>query len=765
MTAENAPHRISGFTPIAELKTEHLVRRLECQALVARLTTELIGLSSDEIDACILRGLEEIANFAGADRVTVGLYDQPEADSWQITYEWHRPNLQPEAEKLQRIPMTVWKRHNTVLEGSAIGYASIEQVRQQSGDSADLLESLGMRSAFSLPILDKNSQVLGFIMFSRQTEGQFWDEETATVMQAISGLLIHSIQRREDDTALATSQERMEALLTSGAVGIFAADQNDTIVFANETFEKLAGFTIGPPANIALRWQDLLEPAKSLPRARLENSLAQHGSLAPFEANLMCPDGRILAGVVSMTRVLGIEEHRTLGLFVDRSERRGVEESLAFRYGLDRLITRLASRFVHTEPAQLTQSMERSIAEIGQFLDTDRCHLFLVDPADRSAVPAAHWDRTGAESDLSGFEHVNSELFPSFTKMLKESDAVIRLDPEVLSDTDMGPEATLMMGGGVQSGLIIPIHSEGEILGVLILCDVRQARRWSDEMVDLLPVLGEILGSAYSRHAAHGELASINAKLEERVALRTGDLLKANRELESFSYSVSHDLRSPLRSIDGFSQILLQEYATVLDDDGRELFINVRNASQRMGELIDALLELARANRTQRAWKPINMTALARNITATMRPSENLAVTVTEGLKAVGDQRLIELLLRKLITNAAKTSEFDPARPNSEVLVGVERQGKEHAFFVRTRGFGRDPRFTEGVLNLASSPASASEDSGGLLTMRRIAELHGGRIWARTDADQLTTVFFTLPGRDDLRVEDTGHTTTPDETA
>lgn len=742
MAEKSTKQQQRGITPLADLDTEHLARRLQCQALVARLTTEFIGLSQAELEQGIHRALGEFAEFVGADRVTVGLYDQVEAETWRIAYEWYAEGLEPKAERLRQIPMGFWKRQHTVLEGRVIGYSSIEQVRKTSNEHADLVESLEMRAGFSLPISEEDGPILGFLMFSRQEEGRFWDRESATIMRVVSSFLIHALDRQADDTALATSQKRMQALASSGAVGVFIADENDRLIFVNETLRKLAGLSQEATQQ---RWQDLLMPSLPLTHAALGHLLERHHAAAPFEAALINQDGSLIAGMTSMTRVEGSADQRTIGLFVDRSKRRQVEASLAFRYGLDRLITRLAARFIHGAPDKVGKNINRALCEIGELLDVDRCHLFLVNPDDRSAMPAAHWERSGAESDLSGFEHVNPEVLPAFTELLKESDAVIRLDPEVLAAAQMDPEANFMAGAGVKSGLIVPIHCENEILGLLVVCNVREARRWDDETVNLLPVLGEILGSAYTRHRAHRELAALNRRLEDRVAERTVELLKTSAELEGFSYTVSHDLRSPLRSIDGFSEILLQESAAVLDQDGKDLLVSVRGASQRMGELIDALLELARATRTQRAWSRLDISALARGVAAKLRRKGDLVVEVADNLEAVGDHRLVELLLRKLIANAARTGQLNKAPSGSRVHIGsVDRNG-ENAFFIRTQGLGLDPDFTNAMLP-GHTPRVGDDADIGLLTIRRIVSMHGGRIWAEPGPQQETSVLFTMPG-------------------
>ncbi len=231
------------------------------------------------------------------------------------------------------------------------------------------------------------------------------------------------------------------------------------------------------------------------------------------------------------------------------------------------------------------------------------------------------------------------------------------------------------------------------------------------------------------------------AEAETATALQASEAL--NQELEAFSYSVSHDLRSPLRAIDGFSLAVLEDSGDKLDADGKGHLERVRAATQRMGQLIDDLLELSRVARAPMQLETVDLSAMTATVMAELRetePARDVAVTIAPALATRGDPRLVRVLLDNLLGNAFK---FTGKREGATIEIGA----KAGAFFVRDNGAGFDPAYAEKLFGAFQRLHDAREFAGtgiGLATVQRIVRRHGGRVWAVGEPDKGATFSFTL---------------------
>lgn len=273
------------------------------------------------------------------------------------------------------------------------------------------------------------------------------------------------------------------------------------------------------------------------------------------------------------------------------------------------------------------------------------------------------------------------------------------------------------------------------------------------------PVFGEgdnFLGRRASnrditeRVQAEATVRQLNAELEQRVAQRTAQLEAMNKELEEFSYSMSHDMRTPLRALDGFSKILLEEHSASLDDEGKRLLQVLRDNAQRMGRLVDDILRFLKMGRLKIEFSSIDITKLSSEIFADLQntfPARSLRLEIGILPPAWGDPDMIHQVVLNLLSNAIK---FSPADVEALIEVGGENKGEENCYYVKDYGVGFDMRYADKLFRVFERvhPTGQYEGSGvGLAIVKRIVERHGGRVWAEGSLGKGATFYFALPNR------------------
>jgi PAS domain S-box-containing protein len=356
------------------------------------------------------------------------------------------------------------------------------------------------------------------------------------------------------------------------------------------------------------------------------------------------------------------------------------------------------------------------------------------DLLDKAQGPIVVWQLGGA---IEYWNHGAEELFgfsPQQAVGQNHNDLLHRLRPleisrvqEVLErDGEWNGELTYVIDGReivVRSRMTLVIEPDGRKTVLKASRDVTSEKR------------------------AQEQLRQLNRELEQRVRDRTAQLEATNKELEAFAYSVSHDLRAPLRGIDGWSLALLEDYGPALDQNAHQYLERVRAETQRMGMLIDDLLTLSRLTRLELRRESVDLTSLARTIAGRLReaePNRSMDFSIQEGLTAVGDAHLLDVALSNLMSNAVK---FTGPRPRARIDFGQTGYEYQRAFFVRDNGVGFDMAYAGTLFGAFQRLHKHAEFPGtgiGLATAQRVMRRHGGRIWADARLDQGATFYFTI---------------------
>ncbi len=421
-----------------------------------------------------------------------------------------------------------------------------------------------------------------------------------------------------------------------------------------------------------------------------------------------------------------------------QARRLNIERDLARRIELERLLSDISQGFIHCKPDGYAEQIGRALERLAAFAG-----------AARAGVCTFADDRSGLRT-IRGWQAPGIDAVPPDPSLpAAELDALSRgALVRTEAQEGSGNAAAAVPGAGVTARLAAPMMSGDAVFGALVLEAFHRPKTWRDSDITLARAVADIVSNVLARSRVEHEIRQLNRELDERVRSRTAALQASLRELESFSYSVSHDLRSPLRAINGYSHLLLEDYGPALDDTARSYLSRIRAATERMGSLIDDLLNLSRISRAQTESSRVAVSSIASDILRELAAADPLREVVTRiepDLYARGDASLLRVALENLLGNAWK---FTGRRSPARIELGIADTAQGRAFYVRDDGSGFDPAYAGRLFEPFQRLHEADQFPGsgiGLATVKRIIDRHGGSVWAHGEPGGGATFYFTLP--------------------
>jgi PAS domain S-box-containing protein len=565
----------------------------------------------------------------------------------------------------------------------------------------------------------------------------------------LGALMVNRLRRERTAEALLENQERLTLAVRASNIGFFDRNLVTQEVHFSPEWKSQIGYAVDEIRDESGEWENRIHP-DDLPEVRNRQKDYLNGLSPNYEAEyrLRHRDGSyrwILARGILQFDPNG-KAVRLLGCHIDITHQKQNEEAIS---------RDIAERKQALKRMQESERHYRSLFE-NMLNGFAYCQMLFEDDLPYDFI---YLDVNQAFEQLTGLKSVIGKRVSEVIPGIKESDPKLF---EIYGKVALTgkPEIFEMYVEALNDWYSISVYSPQREYIVTIFDVITYRKRSEEDMqaaqAELQRLLSEadqsrlvLLSLVEDQKQAQERINQLNVELEQRVRDRTLQLESANKELEAFAYSVSHDLRAPLRAMDGFSAALLSDYPDQLDEKGRHYLERIQEASRRMGQLINDLLNLSRVTRTDFKRQRVDLSGLAQQVINNLNaqdPQRAVEWDIAPDLIVQGDVQLLRIVMENLLNNAYK---FSSKSVKAQIGVGAVERAGEQVYFVRDNGVGFDMEYAGKLFAPFQRLHNTQEFPGtgiGLVTVQRIIHRHGGRIWPEAELGRGAAFYFTLGG-------------------
>lgn len=674
---------------------------------VADITSRFVDISTANLDAEIDHALQLIGKATQADTcylIQFSELDQPhlalDKRTLSMTHEWCRPGYSRQISVVQALPWSTFPWANTqLLQRCVVRVPDVADLPAEAMIDQLSWQRLNIKASLSVPLVQQ-STVAGLLGFASFSQTMTWDDATIRLLKIVGQAIASAQERIQTEQSLYDSEERLRLALEAANQGLYDLNVQTGDVLVNPEYARLLGYDPTTFHESSATWMERLHPDDRDPVVAVYHAYIA-GDIPKYEVEFRLQTQRgEYKWFLSVGRIVAWDAEgnplRMLGIHTDITKNKQAEAA------------RLQAETIRLELESLQKTLDRLLP--------------------------GYWDW-----DIPNHREY---LSSGFKRMFGYEDHEVSNTPEswqnLIFPEDL-PGVLDCFNRHVQSHGKVPYYNE-----------VRY--RHKDGSTVWVICSGQVI--AWDTAGNPLRMIGCHIDINDRKQVET-DLLKAsaqlevyNRELEAFAYSVSHDLRAPLRAIDGFSKALLEDYRDQLDEDAQDYFDRIRKNVSRMGLLIDDLLKLSRVSRSDICYTCVDLSAIAEEVMGDLQASEperSIEVAIAPNAMVHADATLMRVALTNLLQNAWK---FTSHHPMAQIEFGVMHEADQPTYFIRDDGAGFDMAYSKKLFGVFQRLHDTHEFSGtgiGLATVQRVIHRHGGKVWAEGAIEQGATFYFTIP--------------------